>query len=37
MPEQDEDAVVALLPEVTKAIEVWVAEGVEAAMNRFNR
>jgi PTH1 family peptidyl-tRNA hydrolase len=37
MPEQDEDSVVALLPEVTEAVEVWVAEGVEAAMNRFNR
>jgi peptidyl-tRNA hydrolase, PTH1 family len=37
MPENDEDAVVALLPEVTQAVEVWVAEGVEAAMNRFNR
>lgn len=36
MPEPDEDIVVELLPEVTKAVEVWVAEGIEAAMNRFN-
>jgi PTH1 family peptidyl-tRNA hydrolase len=33
----DEEAVVALLPELTEAIGVWVSEGVEAAMNRFNR
>ena len=37
MPREDEDAVVELLPELTRAVEVWVAEGVEAAMNRFNR
>lgn len=37
MPEEDEDVVVALLPELTRAVEAWVAEGVEAAMNRFNR
>lgn len=37
MPEEDEDQVVALLPELTHAVEAWVAEGVEAAMNRFNR
>jgi len=37
MPEEDEDTVVALLPELTEAVEVWVAEGVEAAMTRFNR
>jgi PTH1 family peptidyl-tRNA hydrolase len=37
MPEADEDVVVALLPELTRAIETWVSEGVEAAMNRFNR
>lgn len=37
MPEEDEDVVVALLPELTQAVEVWVAEGVEPAMNRFNR
>ena len=26
-----------LLPELTQAVEVWMTEGVEAAMNRFNR
>jgi PTH1 family peptidyl-tRNA hydrolase len=37
MPEDDEDVVIGLLPDITKAIEVWIAEGVEPAMNRFNR
>ena len=37
MPEEDEDVVVGILPELTEAVEVWLGEGVEAAMNRFNR
>lgn len=37
MPEEDEDAVVGLLPELTDAVGVWLDEGIEAAMNRFNR
>ncbi len=37
MPEQDEDIVVALLPELTGAVELWINEGSEAAMNSFNR
>jgi PTH1 family peptidyl-tRNA hydrolase len=37
MPGEDEEIVVGLLPQLTQAVEVWVAEGVEAAMNRFNR
>jgi PTH1 family peptidyl-tRNA hydrolase len=37
MPEEDEDVVVGLLPDLTQAIEVWLTEGVEPAMNRFNR
>lgn len=37
MPEEDEDVVVGLLPELTEAVGVWVHEGVEAAMSRFNR
>jgi len=37
MPSEDEEAVVALLPGLTEAVEVWVNEGIRAAMNRFNR
>ncbi|MDE2803516.1 MAG: aminoacyl-tRNA hydrolase [Gemmatimonadota bacterium] len=37
MPEEDEDVVVALLPELSRAVAVWAEDGVEAAMNRFNR
>jgi len=37
MPEDDEDVVVGLLAEVTEAIEVWIDQGIEVAMNRFNR
>ena len=37
MPAEDEQVVVDLLPQLTEAVEVWVGEGVEAAMNRFNR
>lgn len=37
MPEEDEDVVVDLLPLLTEAVEVWLTEGTEAAMNRFNR
>jgi len=37
MPPEDEDVVVGLLPELTTAVEVWLEEGTEAAMNRFNR
>ncbi len=37
MPQEDEDVVVGLLPELTQAVEVWMTEGVEAVMNRFNR
>ena len=37
MPQEDEDVVVGLLPELTQAVELWIAEGVESAMNRFNR
>lgn len=37
MPPEEEEVVVRLLPELTEAVEVWIREGVEAAMNRFNR
>lgn len=33
----DEDVVLDLLPELVKGVEVWGREGVEAAMNGFNR
>jgi PTH1 family peptidyl-tRNA hydrolase len=37
MPPEDEDRIVGLLPDLTGAVEVWLEEGTEAAMNRFNR
>jgi peptidyl-tRNA hydrolase, PTH1 family len=37
MPAEDEDVVVGLLPELTKAVELWMTEGAETAMSRFNR
>ncbi len=37
MPGDDEEVVVGLLPELTRAAEIWLAEGTEAAMSRFNR
>ncbi len=37
MPAEDEEVVVALLPKLAEAVAVWAAQGVEEAMNRFNR
>lgn len=37
MDVDDEETVVELLPEMTRAVELWLDEGTEAAMNRFNR
>jgi len=37
MPEEDEDVVVGLLPELTRAVEAWIGEGTETAMSRHNR
>lgn len=37
MEEGDEDVVVGLLPELTGAVETWLADGVEAAMDAYNR
>lgn len=35
--EADEETIVGLLPLLAEGIEVWAREGVEAAMNQFNR
>jgi PTH1 family peptidyl-tRNA hydrolase len=37
MPAEDEEVVVGLLPELSEAVGTWVSDGVEVAMNRFNR
>jgi PTH1 family peptidyl-tRNA hydrolase len=37
MEPEEEDVVLGLLPELVKGVEVWGNEGVEAAMNGFNR
>jgi peptidyl-tRNA hydrolase, PTH1 family len=37
MQDEDEERVLELLPELTEAIGVWIAEGIEPAMNRINR
>lgn len=37
MDPEDEEAVLARLPELPAAVDCWIAEGTEAAMSRFNR
>lgn len=37
MPEDEEQVILDLLPELSDATRTWVEEGIEAAMNRFNR
>lgn len=37
MPAEEEDVVVGLLPELSKAVGAWAKDGPGAAMNRFNR
>ena len=37
LPEEDEERIVELLPELSRAVGVWAEEGIDAAMNRFNR
>ena len=37
MAEREEDLVIGLLPELSNGVGVWLEEGTEAAMNRFNR
>ncbi len=34
---EEEGAVLALLPELAEGVEVWVREGIEPAMSRYNR
>ena len=34
---EDEDVIVDLLPELSRAIRCWLEDGIEEAMNRFNR
>jgi PTH1 family peptidyl-tRNA hydrolase len=37
MGPEDEDVILGLLPELVKGVEVWGSEGIETAMNEFNR
>ncbi len=37
MDPEDEDVVLGLLPELVRGVEVWGSEGMDAAMNGFNR
>lgn len=37
MPAEDEDRIIEMLPELSEAVGVWADEGVQVAMNRFNR
>jgi PTH1 family peptidyl-tRNA hydrolase len=37
MPPEDEDVILDLLPELVGGVETWGTEGIEAAMNAFNR
>ena len=37
MPAEDEEVVTGLLPELSRGVREWVTEGIEAAMNGFNR
>jgi len=37
MGKSESAAIRELMPRLTEAIETWLADGIEAAMNRFNR
>lgn len=37
MDPDDEDVILGLLTRLTGAVELWIREGIEAAMNHFNR
>lgn len=34
---EDEEAILALLPDLARAVETWVVDGLDAARRRFNR
>ncbi len=36
MPRMEEEAVVAAFPRAVEAVECWLRDGIQAAMNRFN-
>ncbi len=36
-PPEEEETVLALLPEVSAAVKVWIEDGIDSAMNRLNR
>ncbi len=37
MPVEEEEQVLELLPELVDGVRLWLDEGIQAAMNRFNR
>jgi peptidyl-tRNA hydrolase, PTH1 family len=37
MDPEDEDTILCLLPELVLAVETWIDEGVQVAMDRYNR
>jgi PTH1 family peptidyl-tRNA hydrolase len=37
MDTEDEDRVIELLPSLAEGVELWIREGIEPVMNRFNR
>ncbi|HKJ92490.1 MAG TPA: aminoacyl-tRNA hydrolase [Longimicrobiales bacterium] len=37
LPEEEEGQIVALLPDLAAGVRLWLDEGIEAAMNRYNR
>ena len=37
MDPEDEDVILGLLPDLVRGVEVWGIEGIDAAMNSFNR
>jgi PTH1 family peptidyl-tRNA hydrolase len=37
VPEADEEVILGLLPQVTRAVEGWLEDGSDTGMSRFNR